>query len=809
MTDIRTSGFGSSAANNFIINIVDNVTSTTLNKNYPIGNYSISSLSLDTSIDVYAYNSGGTLVGSSTALTFTATGEFNKLVIIGGNAGDVISFSYSQSGFVSTVLNDQTTAPATILSISKTFVDTPNDTISITGANFASNVAVFFKGTDGVERAADSVTRNSTSSLTVTTPDTFPSQHSPYSVIVENPGVARPLISNKHISSNSIYVNEILGWSRPSDWLAITAPEANEQKFVGLLAVHNDDSNYVALLAQGNYTVDWGDGSPLENYTTNTKASHKYTYSSISASTLTSRGYKQVIVTVTPQAGQNLTSINLQQTFTRTNLTTSGQIPWLDIAIAGPNLTSIVLTGSTSPTFRMGWLERVRIISSALTSYANLFAWCMVLKHVEFTTSSTISNTSGMFYGCKAIETIPLFNTSSVTTMSNMFEGCYLLKTIPLLNMQSVTIAQEMFALCSNLNNLPNITTSSLTNAYQMFSGCSSLESVPLFNTSSVTTMGYMFDGCKSLKNVPLFNTTLVTSMTRMFTNCSSLESVPLFNTQSVTTMSGMFQGCNSLKTVPLFNTQSVTSMSDMFFSCHSLKSVPLFSTQSVTDMSDMFNSCYSLESVPLFNTQSVTTMSGMFQDCVSLESVPLFNTQSVTSMTVMFYNCASIKEIPNFNLSSLAAGGVTSMITNTISLQSFTLLQAKSNLTSFPNSYNSDNFSVNSTVSNVMSNSTPRALKTLNVNCTGITAALPYSYLTGASSSGNYFTNLSSVILTGLKYAFNINGARLDGPALNALYTSLGTAAGAQTITVTNNHGTVDDDPSIATAKGWTVTGS
>ena len=59
------------------------------------------------------------------------------------------------------------------------------------------------------------------------------------------------------------------------------------------------------------------------------------------------------------------------------------------------------------------------------------------------------------------------------------------------------------------------------------------------------------------------------------------------------------------------------------------------------------------------------------------------------------------------------------------------------------------------------------------------------------------------------MKYAFSVQGMRLDGTALNALYTSLGTAAGSQTLTVTTNHGTVDDTPSIATAKGWTVTGS
>ena len=62
---------------------------------------------------------------------------------------------------------------------------------------------------------------------------------------------------------------------------------------------------------------------------------------------------------------------------------------------------------------------------------------------------------------------------------------------------------------------------------------------------------------------------------------------------------------------------------------------------------------------------------------------------------------------------------------------------------------------------------------------------------------------------MTGLKYGISVQGMRLDGTALDALYTSLGTAAGVQTLTVTANHGTVDDTPSIATTKGWTVAGS
>lgn len=61
--------------------------------------------------------------------------------------------------------------------------------------------------------------------------------------------------------------------------------------------------------------------------------------------------------------------------------------------------------------------------------------------------------------------------------------------------------------------------------------------------------------------------------------------------------------------------------------------------------------------------------------------------------------------------------------------------------------------------------------------------------------------TNLS------IPVSFTLNG-RFAGAELNEIYTALPTVTG-KTITVTGIHGTVDDDPTIATAKGWTVTGS
>jgi hypothetical protein len=170
--------------------------------------------------------------------------------------------------------------------------------------------------------------------------------------------------------------------------------------------------------------------------------------------------------------------------------------------------------------------------------------------------------------------------------------------------------------------------------------------------------------------------------------------------------------------------------------------------------------------------------------------------------MSGMFTNCMSLKTIPSFNMASIVGIGLQSFAGNTISLENLTL--NNSAITSISSLLYSTSSTYSPGVFNFpFSTSSVRALKSLSVNCTGVTAAPTSVFISGA------FTNLSSVILTGMKYAVDVSGMRIDGTALNALYTSLGTAAGAQTITVTNNHGTVDDTPSIATAKGWTVTGS
>jgi hypothetical protein len=56
-------------------------------------------------------------------------------------------------------------------------------------------------------------------------------------------------------------------------------------------------------------------------------------------------------------------------------------------------------------------------------------------------------------------------------------------------------------------------------------------------------------------------------------------------------------------------------------------------------------------------------------------------------------------------------------------------------------------------------------------------------------------------------KFTFSVASCNLSSSALNEIYTNLPTVSG-QTITVSGNYGTAGDDPTIATAKGWTVSG-
>jgi len=296
-------------------------------------------------------------------------------------------------------------------------------------------------------------------------------------------------------------------WQRPSDWLPMpTNITATDQIFVGLHAVIENSDNYCSFsftTSAGQYRVDWGDGN-VTLHNSNTIAQYQYNYASISNSTLSSRGYKQVIIKVTPVSG-NLLGCNFQQRF--------------------------VTTPVQNQTYSSGFLECILSMPNANSGQSIIFGGTTIrhtyCEKVDIKTIGNATSMAYMFTNCVSLQSVPLFNTINVTNMGNVFNTCTSLQSVPLFN------------------------TANVTNMQTMFLSCYSLQSVPLFNTSNVTNMSYMFQNCYSLQSVPLFNTSNVTSMAYMFQNCVSLNFIPAFITTAITTDYTTFaNGSNSINRI-------------------------------------------------------------------------------------------------------------------------------------------------------------------------------------------------------------------------------------------------------------------
>ena len=612
-------------------------------------------------------------------------------------------------------------------------------------------------------------------------------------------------------------------WTRPADWVAIPAITASDEKFYGLHAVY-PEGNFLSLSASGDYTVDWGDGSATENITSGTTAYHTYDYTTydVSNTTLCSRGYKQVIVTVTPQAGQNLTALNLHLKHNQTGLAaySSG---FLDIAIAGQYLfdlrIGVATPGSSTQTISFYDLERVRILSSRIRQCSYLFYVCASLQDVSLSLSTSTAtafavtftdagdlvtaaghglrngdmlllkskvSTTGITVGTTYYVISATTDTFQISTtqggsavalttngsgtfaatgnMSNMFNGCYSIQAIPSFNAGTTSSVASMFNNCYSLMDAPALDTSQATSHASMFTSCYSLVNAPYLDTSASTSFNSMFINCYALRNVPLYKSTLVTSFASTFANCAALQQIPLFDTSAGTNMSSMFSGCYPLKTIPLLNTAAVTNMSSMFYNCYALESVPLLNTALNQNMSSMFLGCSAIKSVPLFVTSSVTTFLTAFQNCTSLMTIPQFNTAAGTNFSSMFNGCTSLQSVPLLN--TAIGTNLSSMFYGCYALQDI------------PTFNTAATTNVGSMLSQCIS------LKSV--------PAMNFGSVTSASSILSGSRQIHSSLITGMRTSISYDSLKLSESALTTIIGNIGVASGTPTLTITGNYGAV-----------------
>ncbi|WPU67161.1 BspA family leucine-rich repeat surface protein [Peredibacter starrii] len=422
-----------------------------------------------------------------------------------------------------------------------------------------------------------------------------------------------------------------------------------------------------------NFTVDWGDGSPVSTVTSTFDTDRTHIYAVAGDYTVTINGL--VEAWYFNNTGSRAKIIEV---------TDLGKVGWKNLSNAFYGCSNLVsfaggdtslvtdMTSMFRGTSSLTALDVSTFNTSAVTNMSYMFFGVTSLTHLDLSNFNTslVTNMTYMFTGGSSLVSLNLsgFNTAAVTNMSSMFTSLSSLTSLDLsdFNTVSVTDMSYMFFQSTGLTtlDLSGFDTSAVTTMMSMFQGVTSLTSLNLsgFNTAAVTNMGSMFENASALTSLNLssFNTSSVVNMGRMFYQASSLTSLDLSNfiTSAVTNMASMFQNASSLTSLNLsgFNTAAVTSMGSMFEGASSLTSLNLssFNTSAVTNMSGMFYQASSLTSLDLanFNTSSVTSMVSMFRNASSLTSLNLsnFNTTAVTSMAYMFYATT--------NLTSLNANG-------------------------------------------------------------------------------------------------------------------------------------------------------
>lgn len=668
---------------------------------------------------------------------------------------------------------------------------------------------------------------------------------SPPSVVVGGRGAERSTITatasvdGGTVSQITAITGDVLFSSVPSvtvgGWIDLPTVSEGEQKFVGTYAIFDDD-NYVAFTAGETYNVDWGDGTTgtFNNGATATKIYSPLVFAGITQNPID--GHKTVTITITPVSGSKFTSLNLNVrhpslypgAFNFPELTSH----WLSIRMASNQLRTLTISSiSKNITHRM--LERFEFIGPPLlggpfTSAQYMFYQCVSLVEcIAPRLTEQCTDLSYMFSNCNSLKTV-VISANAATNMNNMFSGCNILINGPIMDTRNVTDMAFMFSNCRSLREVPLYNTSKVTTMASMFAGCYGLKTIPQFDTGKVTNFTNTFNACRVFETIPHLDTSSATNMDNTFTSCPALRRVPWFNTSKVTSMNSMFSGCNSLEEVPLFDMSSVTVASNMFSNCYLLKRVPKFDTRSLTNSTSMFAGS-GIQELPEMNFLQVNTATSMFNSS-NLVKCPSLYMPLVLSTSSMFSQCSRLKEVGNLYMPRCT--NLDSMFSSCQVLQyPPEIVKSPYQNTSFASTISCANmFSscarlkrvplFETTIKPISSNSSSSYSSMFN-SCVSLSEIPEYDFM-GASGSSNtgalslvFSTchNIRRIKAKNFCQSFALPNPNMMGAtALNELYTNLAvvgaSGAGAKTLTVSGSLGTAGDNPGIATAKGWTITG-
>ncbi len=365
--------------------------------------------------------------------------------------------------------------------------------------------------------------------------------------------------ANSQVSNNATANYIVFGTPMVTSWVTTTALES-------ITLPLRSGFSY-------NFTVDWGDGSPIDTILTWNDSAKTHNYAAAGTYTVTMKG--------------------------------TAEAWYFNNGGDKAKLYDVYELGN------MGW-----------RSFENAFMGCSNLTTVNGGNTSQVLNMSSMFFNAvNADPDTSGWDTSNVTNMASLFSGASSANPdVSGWDTSSVTNMSSIFKGLTSAN--PDVSgwdTSSVTNMSFAFGGASAATpDVSSWNTTIVTNLSYMFWNASSANpDVSGWVTSNVTNLQGMFYNAVSANPVVTgWDTSSVANMSSMFWFASSANPdVSGWSTESVTTMANMFNSATSANpDVSGWSTESVTTMANMFNGATSADpNMSGWNFGSVTSMIGMF----------------------------------------------------------------------------------------------------------------------------------------------------------------------------------------------------
>lgn len=322
---------------------------------------------------------------------------------------------------------------------------------------------------------------------------------------------------------------------------------------------------------------------------------------------------------------------------------------------------------------------------------------------------------------------------------------------------------------------------------------------------SAITSLESAF-GDSGVQEIDIRNTSCA-NLQYAFLSCKALVRVSAFDIIGSSIAYGCFSGCTALVSFPDIQLNGVWNCSNMFDSCSALLEAPNMTFTGSINAASMFTNCRSLVKAKLINFAACTTYTSMFANCGSLRYVhPIrFAGGDVSNM---FNGCFALVEPPIATVANgvslyqyLTASGITWFDSDTHLVMEGTTPSLSGIFTScsrlksvkFTSLYGATN------ITNMCSS----CLSLVSLELPSINSQSSVSGLVPTSS------DLRVVRIPGAKLTINVAHNKLSAAALNQLFTDLASGVSAQTITVTGNMGINEPgyDPTIATAKGWTVT--